>query len=83
MAVLLGGAVLSTHAASGVLDEVPPVRGFCIAAPSPPQLDEFIKFIREELAPRSVNTLILRVDYNYQFASRPSWPALPGSPRLT
>jgi hypothetical protein len=48
-----------------------PVRGFCIAAPQPKDLEEFVKFIDEELAPRSVNTLILRVDYNYQYESHP------------
>jgi len=48
-----------------------PVRGFCIAAPRPENVDEFVKFIDEELAPRSVNTLILRVDYNYQYESHP------------
>ena len=48
-----------------------PVRGFCIAAPQTKEVDEFIKFINEELAPRSVNTLILRVDYNYQYLSHP------------
>lgn len=48
-----------------------PVRGFCIAAPSPAGVDDFIKFIREELQPRKVNTLILRVDYNYRFKSHP------------
>jgi len=34
-------------------------------------VDDFVKFIQEELAPRQVNTLILRVDYNYQFESHP------------
>src|SRR5438046_10588019 len=34
-----------------------PVRGFCIAAPSGNRVDEFIKFIEEELAPRLVNVL--------------------------
>jgi hypothetical protein len=48
-----------------------PVRGFCIPAPSPNRVDEFIKFMEEELAPRAVNTLILRVDYGFQFVSRP------------
>ncbi|MFB6456975.1 family 20 glycosylhydrolase [Chitinophaga sp. Hz27] len=48
-----------------------PVRGFCIGAPSAERLDAFVKFIREELAPRNVNTLILRIDYNYQFKSHP------------
>ena len=48
-----------------------PTRGFCIAAPQPAQVDRFVKFIREELATRYVNTLILRVDYNYQYTSHP------------
>ena len=53
------------------IDTLLPVRGFCISAPQTGNLEEFIKFIDEELAPRSVNTLILRVDYNYQFESHP------------
>ncbi|OFY75759.1 MAG: glycoside hydrolase, partial [Bacteroidetes bacterium RBG_19FT_COMBO_42_7] len=53
------------------IDNFFPVRGFCIAAPQPDDLDEFIKFIDEELAPRNVNTLILRVDYNYKYESHP------------
>lgn len=53
------------------LDNVLPVRGFCIGAPKPDDVDEFVKFIDEELAPRHVNTLILRVDYNYQYESHP------------
>ena len=57
----------STEKPSDIL----PVRGFCISAPKPSSLDEFVKFINEELAPRSVNTLILRVDYNYQYESHP------------
>lgn len=48
-----------------------PVRGFCVVAPNEAQLNTFIKFIDEELAPRKVNTLVLRVDFNYQFKSRP------------
>jgi hypothetical protein len=48
-----------------------PVRGLCIAAPSRERLDEFIQFISDELAPRKVNTLILRVDFGYQYTSHP------------
>lgn len=48
-----------------------PVRGFCIAAPSPDRVEDFVKFIDEELAPRGVNTLVLRIDHNYAFKSRP------------
>jgi hypothetical protein len=66
--------LLTAHATAGVqtpLDKVLPVRGFAIAAPTARQLDAFIAFINEELAPRQVNTLILRVDYNYQYESHP------------
>lgn len=53
------------------LDTILPVRGFCIEAPQPSILNEFIKFIDEELASRNVNTLILRIDYNYRYESHP------------
>lgn len=53
------------------LDSLMPVRGLSIAAPTPRNLDSFIVFINKELTPRKVNTLILRVDFNYQFKSHP------------
>lgn len=53
------------------LDSIIPVRGFAIAAPPPYFLDSFVNFIERELAPRKVNTLILRVDFNYQYISHP------------
>src|ERR1041384_5495176 len=62
---------LNLVAAEKAAEQKLPVRGFCIQAPSGNRVDEFIKFIDEELAPRSVNTLILRVDYGFQFTSRP------------
>lgn len=57
--------------AQNKLDSLLPVRGFCIAAPLPKTVDAFVTFIDKELAPRQVNTLILRVDYNYQYESHP------------
>jgi len=60
----------AAHAADN-LDAAMPVRGFCIAAPGPKSLDSFVDFIRKELAPRHVNTLILRVDYRYQYEGHP------------
>ncbi|MBX2922720.1 MAG: family 20 glycosylhydrolase [Chitinophagaceae bacterium] len=57
--------------AQNKLDSVLPVRGFCIAAPLPNEVDAFVTFITGELAPRKVNTLILRVDYNYRYKSHP------------
>jgi len=53
------------------LDSLLPIRGFCIAAPQTRDLDSFVQFIEVELALRSVNTLILRIDFNYQYESRP------------
>nr|MBP7558662.1 glycoside hydrolase [Chitinophagaceae bacterium] len=58
---LTGSARLT---AQDKLDSLLPVRGFCIAAPQPAELDSFLLFIRKELAPQKLNTLILRVDYN-------------------
>ena len=57
--------------AQGSDDKLFQVRGFCIGAPGPKGVDRFVKFINEELAPRGVNTLLLLVDYNYQFESYP------------
>ncbi|WP_421827528.1 family 20 glycosylhydrolase [Larkinella sp.] len=53
------------------VDSLLPVRGFCIGAPQSSRVDEFVQFIEKELAPRQVNTLILRVDFNYEFKSHP------------
>src|ERR1700742_4180076 len=47
------------------------VRGFAIAAPTPSGVDSFVTFINDELAPRKINVLILRIDYNYQYSSHP------------
>src|SRR6185436_19156975 len=57
--------------AQQILDSLFPVRGFCIGAPKSKDVDAFTKFINEELAPRNVNTLIVRVDYRYQYKSHP------------
>ena len=57
--------------AQNTIDSILPTRGFCIAAPTPSGVDSFVNFINNELAPRKINTLILRVDFNYQFKSHP------------
>ncbi|EDY81280.1 hypothetical protein VDG1235_898 [Verrucomicrobiia bacterium DG1235] len=48
-----------------------PVRGLAIQAPSSDQLDRFIEFVDTELAPRGLNLLVLRVDYNFDYQSHP------------
>ena len=47
------------------------ISGLCIKAPNKQKLDNFISFIDKELAPMGINTLILRVDYDYEYNSRP------------
>ena len=52
-------------------EPVLPVRGFAIGAPHPDRVGDFIDFIEGVLVPANVNTLVLRVDYNFQYRSHP------------
>ncbi|WP_160710719.1 family 20 glycosylhydrolase [Chitinophaga solisilvae] len=69
--LLLSCSILFPILTKALPKDTLPVRGFCIAAPTTGKLAPFLKFIREELAPRQINTLVLRVDFNYQFTSHP------------
>jgi len=69
--LVLAGIVTLNVSAQQIPDTSFQVKGFAIAAPRPNGVADFVKFINEELAPRKVNTLILRVDYNYEFKSHP------------
>jgi hypothetical protein len=62
---------ISLTATSQSTDTLLPVRGFCISAPRPEEVPRFVKFISEELVTRKINTLVLRVDFNYQYSSHP------------
>ncbi|WP_439182051.1 family 20 glycosylhydrolase [Carboxylicivirga taeanensis] len=57
--------------AQSKIDSLLPVRGFSIAAPQAGHVDKFIGFVEKELVPLQINTLILRVDYNYAYQSHP------------
>ncbi len=48
-----------------------PVKAFSIFAPTPDKVTTFIKFIDEELAPNGINTLVMQIDYNYEYTSKP------------
>jgi hypothetical protein len=52
-----------------ITDSVLIVKGFCIAAPSTERLEDFLSFIENDLAGNGINTLILRVDFNYEYES--------------
>ena len=54
------------------LDSLLPVRCFMIGAPSPDHLNDFLTFMKKELAPNHINTIILQVDYNYAYESYPN-----------
>ncbi|MDN3655194.1 family 20 glycosylhydrolase [Ferruginibacter paludis] len=53
------------------IDDLLPVRAFCISAPKPVNVERFVQFINEDLAVNKINTLVLRVDFNYQFKTHP------------
>ncbi len=64
----LGVALALTLSLSAARAEL---RGFAIAAPNPAGVERFVAFIEQELAPRAINTLVLRVDFRYEFESHP------------
>jgi len=41
-------------------------------APSPDRLKQFIKFMEDDLAANGINTLVLMVDFNYEYDSYPN-----------
>ena len=55
-----------------IADSVLIVKGFCISAPSPERLGDFLRFMENDLAGNGINTLVIRVDYNYEFKSYPN-----------
>lgn len=70
--IFLFGLLLNNSiSAQTKLDSILPIRGFCIDAPRPEGLDSFVHFIDKELAPRKVNTLVVQMEYHYQFKSHP------------
>lgn len=68
---LFGISITNNVFAQSKLDDALPVRGFAVAAPPPYYIDSFVLFIEKELAPRKVNLLLLRVDFDYQYKTHP------------
>ena len=69
--LLFLGLCFNHGQAQSKLDSLLPIRGICLAAPTPDGVDQFVSFINDALVPRKLNTLVVRVDYRYQYASRP------------
>lgn len=55
--------------ASKTPEKLLPVKGLAIAAPKPETVDRFIRFLEEEAM--ALNTLVLRVDWNYAYETHP------------
>lgn len=70
LSLLMSICQLATAQISATV-EISLVKGLSIAAPKPDHIDRFIAFINDELGPKGINTLLLRVDYNYQYQSHP------------
>ena len=71
LAFLLTIMALASSLGAKDIDDLLPIRGFAIEAPSARGVDMFVRFIEEDLAPAGVNLLILRVDWNYAYKSHP------------
>src|SRR6476620_5199008 len=48
-----------------------PIKAVAIAVPPASRVDSFVTFINTVMAPRQINTILLRVDYHYQYKSHP------------
>jgi hypothetical protein len=70
-ALVFGMLFNLSSSAQTKLDSLLPVRGFCIDVPRQAGLDSFVHFIENELAPRKINTLIVQIEYHYQFKTHP------------
>ena len=42
-----------------------------MSAPSPEGVDDLVDFIENDLIPRKINTIVLRIDYRYEYKSHP------------
>ena len=72
ISLILVSATLSLTAKDSLTaQDPPPVIGLCIEAPASQYLDQFLSFMENDLAPGGVNTLVLRVDYGYEYTSHP------------
>jgi len=69
--ILICALLLTSFLFHAIATDPPPVIGLCISAPQHDELDRFLKFMEEDLGPGGINTLVLRVDYNYAYESHP------------
>lgn len=56
---------------TSVLDNGFPIRAFSVSLPAGNQADAFMEFVERDLAPAGINTLVVRVNWDYDFQSHP------------
>ncbi|MDR1583601.1 MAG: glycoside hydrolase, partial [Prevotellaceae bacterium] len=71
LSLLLFTALTFSAFAQTALDESLPVRGLSIGVPESADVDDFVRFIDQELAPAHFNMLVLLVDWNYAYETHP------------
>ena len=70
--ILLIVSLLVCTLSRAIPEDPPPVIGLCVEAPDQESMDQFLTFMDEVLGPGGINTLVLMVDYNYEFESYPN-----------
>jgi len=69
--VLSWPVLVAAACAPCLLADAVPVRGLHLLTPKPADVPLLVRFIKEALPKEGVNTLVLEIDYNYQFTSHP------------
>ncbi|WP_316820388.1 family 20 glycosylhydrolase [Pedobacter gandavensis] len=70
-ALLIGGPIETRAQKNESVSAVFPVSALLLSTPDPQDVPLFCDFIKDVLPKEGVNTLVLRINYKYQFNSRP------------
>ncbi|MFB9864378.1 family 20 glycosylhydrolase [Rufibacter immobilis] len=63
--------LLSSYTPLWAAEELFPMKGISINPPAKENVDQFCDFVQKELGPMGVNTIFLRINWDYQFKSYP------------
>ena len=74
----LGASGTPVQSASPSTAEGLPVRGLHLAGPAKRDVPALLQFIREELPKEGINTLILEINYGFDYQSRPEFASPDG-----
>lgn len=69
--LLFANMIWSNARENKKVPELFPVRALLLSTPDPQDLSMFCDFIKDALPKEGVNTLVMRINYKYQFESNP------------